>query len=254
MHTQSPFLVVPYLPDSDGRIEAQLPTQCPLWQPGDAPCSLARKGYRARKTILGFSLCLFRCRQHNKKFTAYPPGYAPFLRKPLVSLAPNGDHFTRDTPTTPLDNSAFRATLDAARGKAWPKYIRHASEQCFMTQMRHLRRIASLLGIACHQGPREHERSVAYLGVNLTTVHEAHRSLVRDTGYKNLGRATWNVLYEVASGCRAYERLLESGYLDGLWGRPHLYTRFLSFDLVGQLRPSQNRAGPGIVNRPPKAS
>jgi len=247
---QDPFLVVPYLCDSDGRIKAHLPVQCPLRQPDDPPCSVVRKGHRVRKTGPGFRFCIFRCQQHNRKFTAYPPGYAPFLRKPLVYLAVNGVGICEDESGSGLSGTVFQAVLDAARGKAWPKHALAPVGQCFMTQTRHLHRIARLLGVAPHMGTRERERiAVGCLEITGLTAYEAHKSLGNDHGYQSLGRNTRRVLYELASGYRVYERMLESGYLNGFWGRPHIFTRFAFVNRLERLgKPGMEpRAGPGIV-------
>ncbi len=254
---QGPFLVVPYRCDSDGWIKAHLPTQCPLRQPGDPPCSVVRKGHRVRKTGPGFRFCIIRCRQHNRKFTAYPPGYAPFLRKPLVSLAVNGVGLCKDESGSVLSDTVFKAALDAAQGKAWPKDAVAPAEQCFMTQTRHLRRITRLLGVATHMGARERETvAVGCLEITGLTAHEAHQSLENDHSYQSLGRNTRRVLYELASGYRAYERMLESGYLNGFWGRPHIFSRFALVNRLERLGKSgmEPRAGPGIVTCSRQAS
>ena len=223
-HAQTPFLVVPYHPDSSGRLIAQLPAQCPLWESSDAPCSLARKGYRVRKTN-GLPLCRFRCSEHNRKFTAYPPGYAPFLRKPLINLTPDGSEFTSDAPDTLLEDSIFQATLDGAQDKAWPRNVGNTKEPCFMTQRRHLHRATILLGIACHLSAREREWTVVSLGIYGGIAFEAQLTLAKDIGYQNLGRTAKKVLHDLKIEGRNYERLLESGYTNGLWGRPYIYCR-----------------------------
>ena len=252
-----PFLVVPYRCDSDGWIKAHLPTQCPHRQPDDPPCMVIRKGHRVRKTGPGFRFCIFRCRRHNKKFTAYPPGYAPFLRKPLVSLAVNGLGLSRDEPGSVLSNTIFQAALDAAQGKTWPKGVVTPTEQCFMTQTRRLRRIARLLGISPHMGTRERERVVVgCLEIPVLAAHEAHQSLEKNHGYQSLGRNMRRVLCELASGFRVYERMLESGYLNGFWGRPHVLSTFAFVDRLERLgKPGmESRAGPGIVTYSRQAS
>jgi hypothetical protein len=218
---------------------------------------LIRKGHRVRKTGPGFSFCIFRCHQHNKKFTAYPPGYAPFLRKPLVFLAVNGVGICKDESDSALSDTVFQAALDAAQGEAWPKDAAAPAEQCFMTQIRHLHRIAILLGVAPHMEARERERIVlGCLEIAGLTAHEAHQSLEKDHGYQNVGRNTKRVLYELASGWRVYERMLESGYMNGFWGRPQIFSRSVFGNRLERLgKPGMEpRAGPGIVTCSRQAS
>jgi hypothetical protein len=158
-----------------------------------------------------------------------------------------------DDPEGPYDEGIFCATMAAAQGKSWPKKA-DGSEPCFITQKRYLHRISSLLGIAPHLGTKERERIIEALGIAGLTAHKAHSSLLRDTGYRNLGRVTKYVLSELASQPRPYLRLLESGYVIGLWGKPSTKCRSQFIVQSGKRGPPRDRAGPEIVTDPFRVS
>jgi len=243
-----PFLVVPYRVNCHGILEAQLPNKCPLWKEGEVGCSLVRKGYRQRKTIPGYRLCIFRCRHHGKKFTAYPPGYAPFLRKPLTLLSPNGSVVQLDSPSDFFGGTLFQAVMDAAHGKRWPIRKTKNKEQCLLTQRRHLGRLASLMGVATHLNAKECEWIGATLGVPGLVIHDGQQSLDQDPSFQNLTSNVWLLARNLTNRWRDYQRLLASGYLNGHWGRPHVYSRSLMHSGFQRLESECSRAGPDIVN------
>ena len=67
---------------------------CPFWRPGGGRCSIWLHSRRARKTGPKISIFHFRCTNHagpdQKGFSCFPPGFAPYLRKPLVVCGLDG--------------------------------------------------------------------------------------------------------------------------------------------------------------------
>ena len=70
-----------------GRLKADRPIECPLAD-ASCPCQIIRHGAYLRKQGPGHPLARFRCKIHRKTFTAYPPGWGPHLRVPLMICDP----------------------------------------------------------------------------------------------------------------------------------------------------------------------
>ena len=247
MPCHSPFLVVPYIVNRRGLVEARLPNKCPLWEKGDEGCCLVRKGYRIRKTIRAYRLCIFLCRQHGRKFTAYPPGYAPFLRKPLALIAPNGVEVQTEHRSEIFRGTLLQAAIDAARGKTWPSRSM-PMKPCQRTQERHLSRLASLLGLATRLDAKTREWIGETFEVPGMISHDRQRSVDKDPGFRNLAVNVWGLSCKLTNKFRDYERLLVGGYLSGQWGRPHVACCSLTNSGIRKLGPEYSRAGPEIVN------
>ena len=181
------------------------------------------------------------CHVHEVHFTLYPPGYTPYGRKPVASVAPDGGTIRRAADEDPwvarddgpdpgvassFSGTLFEAALDAAAGAAWERAEEHlhqglgGSERYWSTQIRQLSRCTRAVGVAEDLEDVVREQIAEALGLDLLLLREQCASVLRRPGYRSRGRAVCGVLEAVAPGRCMVERLMLAGHLAGLWGRP----------------------------------
>jgi hypothetical protein len=216
------FVISPYVLDSNRSPKAAMPTDCPLRKRGDRPCDIRRHDYRARKTGPCFPLTIVRCHTHDRFFTLYPPGFAPYQRKPVLQLAPEGApvlHEGADDPLQDYDGTLFEAARDAERGCAW---ARDSDEEIpdawWSTQGRHVDRALQLLGLSWQLADRLREAIAVILSVPCMLLRD--RSCTTNGGYRRKGKAVCDVLRVLSGGRQRATRLLFCGYVADMWGRP----------------------------------
>jgi len=231
-HTPRPsargfFIVMPHERGPDAVWRSQLPDHCPL-RDSQGTCRITEHHRRHRKTGPGFPLLVIRCAVHRKHFTLYPPGYGPYLRKPVVDLAPDGTCLLGppDTPLEPFDGTLFDAALDAAQGKPWARDSVDADpppEQWWSTQGRHLDLTVRLLGLL--RGLQKGLRATiaATLCVKLLLLRELSTHIATTPGYRAKGRAAVEVLLSVTAGRSCAHRLLHCAHLIGHLALPLLW-------------------------------
>jgi hypothetical protein len=168
-----------------------------------------------------------RCHTHGKCFTLYPPGFGPYLRKPVLRLAPDGGVPLADERKDPDDLEAFEdtlfeAALDACEGRAWARNSdREIPERWWGTQGRHLGLALGLLGICAAFTDRLRETIADVLRVDLLVLHqEATKQTEGNLGYRERGKAISRVLRKLRRDRGTAFRLLFSGYAIGQWGLP----------------------------------
>jgi hypothetical protein len=217
------FVITPYFPAAGGVLTPAMPQACPLRSAGEPTCDVRRHSVRLRKTGPGFPLTVARCHKHKGAFTLYPPGFAPYQRKPILGLAPDG--------TSPLPESrsrnglgAFEGTLleaamDGERQVAWPRNSeRGFPEEYWSTQGRHIKLASQLLGISAETGSRLREQIAAALSVDHLFLQEKSRSDAH--GYHARSKAVCAVLRRLRRGAGVALRLLYCGHLIKRWGVP----------------------------------
>jgi hypothetical protein len=173
-------------------------------------------------------LVVVRCATHRKHFTLYPPGYGPYLRKPVVDLAADGTEplGPAGSPLHAFEGTLFDAALDAAEGKAWARDSHRAQmppELWWSTQGRHLALTVRFLGLVAGMQASLREAIAAVLGVDLLLLHELARTVARTPGYRAKGRAILEVLGRVVSRRDRAHRLLHCAYLIGHVSLPLLW-------------------------------
>ena len=217
------FVVAPYSRDSAGVLSTTLPKEC-LRSSATATCDVRAKSYRIRKSGPGFALTVAKCHAHDVSFTIYPPGYAPYQRVPVLSLAADGGVILDEKDKTrsglsAFEDSVFQAALDARERKGWARSSAGAAARCWSTQRRHLERSLSLTGIAKEIDKRTREQISTVLSVPLLVIREQSQKEL--AGYQKRGAAVSKVLAAVHRGRSCALRLLLAGHLAGGWGRPH---------------------------------
>ena len=219
--SRRPFVVTPYVADSDGHLVAEMPSCCPLAVDGSAyeACKLSVHDRRRRKTGPEHQLTVAACSTHGCGFTLYPPGYAPYRRQPLLRLSPSGTPVEPegDDESSHFSGTLFEAAVDASHGRPWARSSDDGvPDRWWGTQGRHLRLAARLVGVGRDLADRVREAIATVLSVGTLRLRE--RSMAQ--GYRAVGESVCRVLQRVLRGPRRVVLLLTCGHLIGHWGEP----------------------------------
>ena len=197
-----PFITSPRRPfvvaDYRGERLVEVPHTCP-WSSPEAPCVVVVHGRRWRKTGPTHPLAVCRCHAHDIAFTAYPPGFVPYARRPLLSQG------TADVVPAVED-----IARDAANGIPWSRSVPGGTDRWWSTQGRILWRAAEITGL----GASTHVRDAVAIGLGVSLSLLAQGRDAR--GYRQRGTAVLAVIAEL--GDEPLERLLLAGALAGAWG------------------------------------
>ena len=221
--SRTPFLITSYVACADGGLSAELPACCPCWTAAEQ-CKVSVHHRRHRKAGPPHPLVVAECATHATSFTLYPPGYAPYLRRPVQRLSPDGRAVAPESkpckPAGEWQGTLFEAAVDAKDGRAWSRCSEAASADgrwCWWsTQGRHLRRTMDLVGVAADLADSVREAIATTLSVGTLVL----RQLSVAKGYRAIGAAVSDVLQSLHGGTRCAFRLLVCGHLVGLWGAP----------------------------------
>ncbi len=219
-----PFIVTPYIPGPDGRLNAQVPSCCPFGgECEEGGCRLRVARHRRRKTGPRHPLTVLVCITHECAFTLYPPGYAPYQRQPVLNLAPDGRPIRAegDRDRADFNGTVFEAALDAREGQPWardsdPESDRDPPQHWWGTQGRHLGLAARLVGVSRDLSDRLRSSIAAVLSVPTLLLREGSQAV----GYRRIGQAIGHVIGRIRGGVRRAMQLLRCGHLAGLWGEP----------------------------------
>lgn len=217
---RTPFLITSYVVRAAGGLTAELPTCCPSWTAAEQ-CKVSVHHRRFRKSGPPHPLVVAQCTTHGSAFTLYPPGYAPYLRRPVQRLSPDGRAVAAEEPGEPAgewQGTLFEAAVDAKDGRAWSRSSEAASadSRWWTTQGRHLRRCTGLVGVAADLAESVRQAIAATLSVGTLVL----RQLSDAKGYRAIGAAVSGVLQSLHGGAQRALRLLVCGHLVGLWGAP----------------------------------
>jgi len=223
------FVVAAYHPRPDRTFLPDLPREAPCAVLGGS-CRICVDHLRERKTGPEHPLLVIRCLEHGRSsFTVYPPGFAPYGQARMAPLGPDGAPLeggaSGDGPAEVEGGERFRSTvlrasLDAARGRFWDPEALGYQEPRRTTQLRYVEQALGWLGLTGHLGSEERHRQATALGIDTLLLVEASASL---GSWRARGQAVARVLAALPEGACLLERLLEAGYLAGLWGVPYLW-------------------------------
>jgi hypothetical protein len=193
---------------------------------GEGECRLSEHHRRERKTGPCFPLVVLLCREHGHAFTLYPPGHAPYQRRAVLRLGPDGSAVVgegeRRETLWEYESTLFEAALWAHGGRAGARESgADPPSLWWSTQGRHLGLAARLVGISRGQDRRDRETLSGTLVVDALLLHEEACRVETQPGYRTLGQAICRVLKALRGGAplRA-RRLLGCGLLIGHWGEP----------------------------------
>jgi len=203
-----------------------VPSSCPLAAPRTS-CRLGRHSRRERKTGPCHPLTVMRCRTHGVCFSLHPVGYVPYARQPI-------------TPEAGATGSLVGVVSEAAAGELWPwrpvaaadgsesqrgQSIDATNERATgergwrSTQAAHVRRAATMTGIAGELDGRCRPRMARVLGVDTLLLRELAGERRRKGWLGVAARAAHSVVDAMARiGTSLFERLAAAGHVAGLWG------------------------------------
>lgn len=224
------FIVTPYYADGGDRMVPQMPSEGPCRGQDGEPCRLCVDHIRERKTGPEYGLTVVRCKTHKTGFTLYPPGHVPYGQQAILQVGPDGSllhdeqgQAPESKAGQPFEATCFQAALDAACGKYWnpqnPQRGFPGPDRWWGTQRRQLDKAVRWFGLdPCSKG-QIRELICSALAVDQLVVEIGARAVANSSGYRVRGEAVVDVLEAVDQQC-ILERLLLSGHIAGLWGRP----------------------------------
>jgi len=216
------FFVVPYLVGAGAALAPQIPQVCPEQEALGGLCALGIHHHRRRQTGSVEFLVVLRCRRHGRCFTLYPPGYGPYLRRPVVDLTPEGHKIEHEHEhgrrLDDFKRTLFAAALSANDAQSWPRnsWI-EAGASSWMTQRRHLELGCRLLGLSGSLDNATRVRIAEALGLRTSDLIEGAKTI---SGYRSQGEWICRLLTAIPLAARGARRLLQCGHLAGLWGMP----------------------------------
>ena len=214
-------MVSPYSIDEDGTLFPVLPNVCPLHFPGDHGCKIKVSHRRFRQTGPGFPLFVVVCREHNKGFTLYPPGYYPYSRHTLAPVSPDGRQLRERTDSHKLSGTIFDAAIDAAAKFVWcQESTINSLTPRLWTQNRHLERIARLLGIGTDSNKRQREEVSQILMVPGQLLDNCTAAFSDACGIRTKGTAITEIINQIPFSTSLFEQFAEIGAGAGLWPAP----------------------------------
>jgi hypothetical protein len=223
------FVTTGYFLDAAGILEPAIPMTCPEGSSHGKRCDVRRHSIRQRRTGPKFPLTVARCHTHDGSFTLYPPAFGPYLRAPVLDLAPDGtaplSEKKRDQQgLEAFEGTLFQAAIDGESQKAWARdSLDGVPDRWWSTQGRHIDLAMRLLGITRDIGARLRERIASVLSLDHLFLRDQSRTVM--DGYQARAKAVCTVLRRLKLGATAAMHLFFSGRLIGHWGAPRNWDR-----------------------------
>ena len=98
--------------EEDGRWRPVGVEECPFGE----GCRVGQHDTRHRKTGPAVPLAVCRCGVHERSFTVYPPGYAPYARQRIAPLAAGGQVVGAESPEELWRGSLLRGGAGCRAG------------------------------------------------------------------------------------------------------------------------------------------
>jgi hypothetical protein len=163
------------------------PESCPKARiPGT--CHILIFIYRSRVFGPGYKLNVFYCKNHDRYFTAYPFGFVPYSRRPLLNLAPDGQGILpqnlSDSNTSSLDKTFFSGVIDAAKGDIYPEEKQLGARPeakpaagCAKSQILNIYMFMLLFGLLKTSHKKRREKIATVLNINLALLEDSRRQM-----------------------------------------------------------------------------
>jgi len=217
IHSNRPFLNLPYWPNSDGILRPITPRQCIF--PDENLCKISAKDRRIRECGPDFPLIIFACPTHKNCFTVYPLGWAPFGRKSWGDLNEDGSQ-------TEIDPDTYLAAIsDMSEDKRWPEEAADNSPTR-RTQERHILSICRIFYLV-GEDEKDRYETAELLGVDhifLTDlangIREGPSMIAKSKGV----RAILKILIQKKK--KIDEKILLLGHKLRFWGQPLTISTF----------------------------
>jgi hypothetical protein len=244
------FIITPYHADPQRIMRAIMPQVGPCRVLNDSKCCIRFDHFRRRKTGPPFSLSVFCCMTHNRyRFTAYPPGYLPYVRRRISPVAADGslvqsmEKSRRRWSNQNLSATVFEAAVDASNGKNWRRdpqelvsgTVSDSTEgvssgekgqgvKWWSLQVRWLSWLSMLMGVADDMHESVRWQLACLLDVSLVTLRDAAQTIANNPGYRQRGKMVLWVHQQMRRGPDYLFRLLAAGHAAGLWGQPFYWS------------------------------
>ncbi|MCP4755024.1 MAG: hypothetical protein GY866_29450 [Proteobacteria bacterium] len=187
-----------------------------------------------------------RCETHDIGFTLYPPAFAPYGRKPIAPVGPDGSLLVQSDSINPFEGTYFDAAIDARDKRPWPSQSLFGSlESRFRTQQRHMDRAALLLGIDSSIDERQREQIAHILSIPGQVLHDNAILIENQHSYSVMGDGICSVLNEIPLTSSIFMQLARSGAIAGVWPLPLLWDRNNDTYRRSTFQPLRTRASPG---------
>ncbi len=163
-----------------------------------------------------------RCKTHGIGFTLYPPGYYPYSRHTLAPVDMEGNRLTRsDDDTSLFVGTLFEAAADAANGILWQSESNDGLLKLRLpTQIRHIQRAATLLGIDPDTEQYLREETAQILTIPGQLLNDTINQINLSTcAYQSWGKEICRIVQDIPTET-LFERLAEAGASAGLWAVP----------------------------------
>ena len=211
VHSNRPFLNLPYWPGVDGTLQPQTPKKC-LFLDANS-CQITVKSRRLRKCGPNFPLVVFSCSFHKICFTVYPPGWVPFGRKPWESINEDGSSSENESDTY------FSAIFDMSDAQRWPEEACENSSTR-RTQERQILSICRLfsLGIETEKSRYETAELLAVDHIFLADVANGIREGPSMMSKSKGVRTILEILIQEKKNI--FEKILLLGHKLRFWGQP----------------------------------
>jgi hypothetical protein len=212
---RQPFAQVAYRVDEGGTLVAELPAHCPGHGTSDG-CRVVARFRRSRGQGPAHALVVAHCREHERSFTLYPPGWVPYGRRPTCVVTPAGYAVRSES----VAGTMLAAAKDAEAGRLWPRSGAALDANVHRTQGRQLVLASLLLGVCPSLAEAVREALAACLGVPLLVLHEARRRYDASRSWRARAGAVMAVVRRLGPRRQLPELWSRAGHIAGLWGRP----------------------------------
>jgi hypothetical protein len=155
-------------------------------------------------------------------FTLYPPGFYPYSRHTLAPVDIEGNPLTKpDDKSSVLIGTLFEAASDADNGTKWQVGSNDGLlKPRFITQLRHIKRAAIILGIDPDTDQYVREETAQILMLPGQLLNEASSQITYSAcGFQRCGNEICKLLQYIPTGS-LFDRLAEAGASAGLWKAP----------------------------------
>jgi hypothetical protein len=205
--------VAAYRPVAGGRLEPEYPRRCPWVDSDKRRCKISEHHTRARGTGPQHPLVVAECKTHGHSFTIYPPGYAPYLRRPVLDVVPDGT----SGGAAGAAASLFEAARDAAAGRSWRPSGAGRTTGRWRTQQRHVELAVKLFGLDAKAPDARREQISHHLAVPLLDLVPAPP---QKAGLQSRGRRVMELFARLPRTTGLPKQLLRCGVAAGLWPEP----------------------------------
>lgn len=189
-------------------------------------CRVVKNGWGPRDTGPNHPLRRVKC-HHGPGYRLYPPGYGPYKREAVAPVDASGeivlvgdDGESGGSGMLAWCRTFFAAAQDAALGKGWSRESPADNPRRRRTQRRYMELCATLMGLCPETDDAVSQRIASILGIAWLSLSDRRAAYQTAATYMERGAVIKGVLEMIPLDRSLSQRLLTSGFMAGLWGRP----------------------------------